>query len=206
MLVLVRHGMTMLNEQGRVQGSIDRSLSAVGREQVMRLTGWINELNLNIERIYSSPACRAIETATLLKDEVSGEIETRDGLRERDFGPFEGMGKEEIITSRHLASDTEKDVLENWVGVEGVEQDDVVLQRAMAALRDIGALSRDTPQDYLVTTHSGVIEVLLDHLLPIATDERKWIKIPPASSVALAVGESSRRLLHLWPNPAAAVG
>jgi broad specificity phosphatase PhoE len=202
MLILVRHGVTSLNEQQRVQGSLDKSLSRQGRHQVGLLEKWLSGLNLNIRNIHTSPAQRAVETADILAKGKSIDLIVMDDLRERDFGPFEGMNRQEIIKARGLTESAYKDVVENWEGLDGVEQSDTIAKRALAVLRQCGTLSSSSSQDYLVCTHAGVIEAVLIHLLPVIPQGHPWIKIPPASSVGLGIERYGNRLLHLWPNPA----
>jgi broad specificity phosphatase PhoE len=70
-LLLVRHGETDWNAEGRLQGHTDRPLNEYGRRQAQRLA---DELaGEELEAIYSSDLARARETA-----EIVGE---RSGFR-----------------------------------------------------------------------------------------------------------------------------
>ena len=80
-LLLIRHGLTLLGEQGQYQGEEDSGLSRKGREMLLRSA-------LMPDRLFCSPKRRAIETAEILFPE--SEIEVRDDLREMHFGLFEG--------------------------------------------------------------------------------------------------------------------
>ncbi len=113
------------------------------------------------------------------------------------------MDRHEVIRARGLAPTASKDLLEAWQGIDGVEQDDSISTRAIAALRQNGVLSYNAERNYLIATHAGVIEAVLTQLLPIASTDTRWIKVPPASSIGIAIEQSGARLLHLWPNPAA---
>lgn len=201
MLILMRHGITRLNELGRVQGSTDVPLTERGRRQANRLGGWLMDLGLPVRTIYTSKATRALETAEILAAILTCSVNPLDGLQERDLGPFEGMDRSEVIQARFLTSDASQDLLEQWDGVAHVENGHSIARRAISALASIGALDPVTSSDFLVVTHSGVIEVLLTELLGLQAITHKWIKLPPASSVALSGSVTGRRLLHLWPNP-----
>ncbi len=88
---LVRHGSTLWNEEGRMQGRRDVPLSARGRAQVQtwripadadRPAPWV-----------SSPLRRAMETAEL----ISGVTPLReDALTEMDWGAWEGLTLAEL--------------------------------------------------------------------------------------------------------------
>ena len=82
-ILLIRHGLTRLGEEGRYQGRLDEALSARGR-------GELKSAQLAPALVYVSPMRRARETAAILfPDAVQIPVED---LREMDFGAFEGRG------------------------------------------------------------------------------------------------------------------
>jgi alpha-ribazole phosphatase len=89
-VVLVRHGKTVLNVQGRYCGAIDAELSPEGSEKIKRLKAYYKSLKFDC--IYVSPFKRAIQTAEILG--FNYEIDER--LREMNFGRFEGLTYGEI--------------------------------------------------------------------------------------------------------------
>jgi broad specificity phosphatase PhoE len=97
-LLLVRHGETPWNLDGRLQGSTDVDLSEKGREQA-RLVG--RRLSTTaIDLAYSSNQSRARETAEIILE--GRDVEGRDvplhaipELRERSHGVFEGLTAKE---------------------------------------------------------------------------------------------------------------
>ena len=63
-LVLIRHGQTDWNVQGRIQGQLDEPLNAQGRAQVRRLRDLVAQgqpsvLPASFDAAYSSPLVRA---------------------------------------------------------------------------------------------------------------------------------------------------
>jgi broad specificity phosphatase PhoE len=83
-IVLIRHGRTAWNAQGRMQGRADVPLSPGGRAEVLawRLpTAWAEA------RWLSSPLRRATETAALLTDRP---VAPEPRLIEMDWGAWEG--------------------------------------------------------------------------------------------------------------------
>jgi probable phosphoglycerate mutase len=82
-LLVIRHGPTEWNEEGRIQGRADPALSETGRNLLSRARlppGWDGALAL------SSPLQRAIETARLLGLDTQHE----PALTEMDWGAWEG--------------------------------------------------------------------------------------------------------------------
>ena len=83
-LVLLRHGVTEWNLEKRIQGRIDQPLSDIGREQLAQFN--LPPL-LDGYQWYSSPLCRATETAELLG---LTDIEIETALIEMHWGDWEG--------------------------------------------------------------------------------------------------------------------
>lgn len=86
-LAILRHGQTRANEEGFYIGKTDLPLSDLGREELEEK--YQSHEYPKVERVYSSPAERAIESAEILFPDR--EIIIADDLREMDFGIFEGV-------------------------------------------------------------------------------------------------------------------
>ena len=101
MIYLVRHGETVWNESGRLQGRGDSPLTPRGIEQAIA-GGRLLKREIRdgqAVRIESSPLGRALETTTLLCREIGVDpatIEVSPLLMEYDCGQWEGMTREEI--------------------------------------------------------------------------------------------------------------
>jgi probable phosphoglycerate mutase len=90
-LALVRHGPTLWNAQGRIQGKTDIPLSEEGVSQMARLR---LPQDFSSARAFVSPLQRARQTAALLGIE-NPVIDAR--LAEHDWGDWEGLTREEIL-------------------------------------------------------------------------------------------------------------
>lgn len=90
---LLRHGVTCLNEEGRLLGSRDVPLSPEGHAQARRAAEIL--VGMPIARIWSSPLSRAHETARYVGERLGLEVTCRDALQERDWGVFEGRPRSE---------------------------------------------------------------------------------------------------------------
>ena len=92
-LLLVRHGETDWNAEGRLQGQTDRPLSDYGRRQARQLA---DELEGEpFEAIYSSDLARARETAEIVGRRLEMPVEFDSDLREKDWGTWEGLNAAE---------------------------------------------------------------------------------------------------------------
>ena len=85
-----RHGETDWNAARRIQGSRDIPLNAAGRAQAETLAETVAALAPALSRVYTSPLCRALETAQCVADRLGCPCTVLPGLREIDFGDWEG--------------------------------------------------------------------------------------------------------------------
>jgi len=93
-LLLVRHGETLWNAEGRMQGHLDSGLTPRGRAQARALAARIRELGP--VAVYSSDLGRAVQTADVIATECGLAPILDANLRERHLGIFEGLTKAEV--------------------------------------------------------------------------------------------------------------
>jgi broad specificity phosphatase PhoE len=177
LLLLVRHGETDWNRDGRWQGHSDTRLNEAGREQARRVA---REL-AHVDVVYSSDLARARETAEIIAGDLGLEVNVDPRLRERSFGGWEGLTAAEIETAfgeQHT----------RWLAGEGAGADDA------EPFEDFGGRVRDFLQDLLadhpdetilVVAHGGSIRVI--HALASGLDYvRDHRSIPGVANCAVA--------------------
>jgi broad specificity phosphatase PhoE len=158
-LLLVRHGETDWNADGRLQGHTDRPLSDFGRRQAQQLAAELEGEKL--EAIYSSDLARARETAEIVGERLGLPVVLDPELREKDWGNWEGL------------TAVERDRVE-FAG----ESTEAHQERMLRALRRI---SERHPGEgrVLVVTHGGsmrrVQTVALGLALPVVENCGRWL-------------------------------
>ncbi len=90
MLVLVRHGESVANAEGRLAGRMDFPLSGRGRDQAAAAACLLG----TVAGVVSSPLSRAIETASLVAPGVPVEVDSR--WTELDYGELDGTRLGEV--------------------------------------------------------------------------------------------------------------
>jgi probable phosphoglycerate mutase len=163
-VLLVRHGETPWNAEGRYQGQTDIPLSPVGEEQARKLGARLADVA--ITRAIASPLSRAVRTAQLALGEARASMLSIDeGLSEIAHGEWEGKLAHEIA-----AGDGER--FASWraephtVLMPGGESLEHVIGRAWPALeRACAGLGED--DTLLVVAHDAVNRVLLCRVLGI---------------------------------------
>lgn len=93
-LVLIRHGQTDWNASGRLQGQLDVPLNALGQAQAARLADALRDEGLQL--VVASDLGRAWQTARALAEPLGLPLLADPGLRERGFGLFEGLRRDEV--------------------------------------------------------------------------------------------------------------
>ena len=161
-LILLRHGETLWNLEGRYQGQMDSPLSQNGLTQAHALAARLERHPFTA--LYSSDLGRALQTADIIGQHTSHEIVTDPSLRERHLGIFQGLVKSEI---RRKFTD-EYHLFKNGGAEYVVPGGESAVQ---AALRMIGGLEvlagRHGDERIVVVTHGGVASALLRHTLGI---------------------------------------
>ncbi len=88
-LYLIRHGQTLWNQEGKIQGKTDIPLNEEGKKQAELLAKAMEQREVGA--VYSSPLKRAFETASCVAGRKGLPVIPLEGLREVDFGLWEGM-------------------------------------------------------------------------------------------------------------------
>ncbi|MFD2645486.1 histidine phosphatase family protein [Pseudomonas japonica] len=91
-LYVVRHGETWANAEQRYLGSLDPALTETGRQQARALA---RALPAQFDALVVSPRLRALETASILNQELQLAPRIMECFRERDVGVFEGLTQAE---------------------------------------------------------------------------------------------------------------
>jgi probable phosphoglycerate mutase len=151
-VLLIRHGQSVWNADGRWQGQADPPLTDLGRAQAHHAARALG----TVDAIVASDLERAAETAAILSGELGvGPIVLDPDLRERDAGAWSGLTRPEIEAGwpGYLSDEGgERRRPEGW------EPDEVLEARAFAALGRVHELAPDG--EALVVTHGGLIYVL----------------------------------------------
>ncbi|KAJ6366907.1 hypothetical protein OIU77_003314 [Salix suchowensis] len=90
-IIVVRHGETVWNVDGRIQGHIDVELNDVGREQAAVVADRLSR-EFKVSAVYSSDLKRASETAEKIAASCGiAEVIKDPDLRERHLGDLQGL-------------------------------------------------------------------------------------------------------------------
>src|SRR5689334_22352283 len=94
-VLFIRHGETDWNRIKRIQGHIDIPLSEHGFLQAEQLGARLAREG-GLDAVYSSDLLRAQQTARPFADALGLDLRLSEGLRERQYGAFQGHDSDEI--------------------------------------------------------------------------------------------------------------
>ncbi|MFC7830085.1 bifunctional RNase H/acid phosphatase [Streptomyces sp. NPDC057375] len=191
--VLLRHGETPLTPQKRFSGSggTDPSLSAVGREQAERVAASLARRG-TIEAIVASPLARTRETAGIVAARLGLEVAIEEGLRETDFGAWEGLTFGEV-------RERYPDDLDAWLASPDAEP-----TGGGESFAATGARIAAT-RDKLVAAYAGRTVLLVSHVTPIKTFLQLALGAPPESLFRMELSAASLSAVAYYADGGASV-
>jgi broad specificity phosphatase PhoE len=158
-LYLVRHGETHWNREGRFQGNTDVELNDLGREQARALAEKLR--GREVSAVASSDLRRARETAEILATVLNAPFVGVDpGLRERGYGCFEGLTREEC--SSKFPELWESHAKGQTVEVPGAERRELVMDRIVKAVKRTLEAHATIGTSIAIVSHGGVMRAFLE--------------------------------------------
>jgi broad specificity phosphatase PhoE len=181
-LILIRHGETLWNKEGRIQGISDIELSEAGIEQARRLA--LSLKDSDIGTIHASPLKRAYRTAEIINSFHQKKIEVHPQLTEMDQGDFEGLTFKELMAC-------EKEFLHRWIADPAsvrMPRGESLAELQTRAWQPIEKMI-ESSQNALVVAHNFTIAAILCRLRNISLSEFRSTCVDNASKTLINIRE-----------------
>lgn len=181
-LFLIRHGSTDFNKERRYCGFMDIGINGNGRAQVRRLKARFR--GQPIDKIYSSDRKRAIQTAGIIFK--GREVIKVSGLREMNFGVFEGMTYQEILKKYPV-------IYKKWINdpfktiIPKGESLNIFRKRVVRVFKDI--IVKHQGQEIAIVCHGGTISAFITYILK---SRDFWKHIPDSASLSLLEAKNGK--------------
>jgi Fructose-2,6-bisphosphatase len=180
-IYFVRHGETTYSQTGGFCGAIDPELTPAGSQMAEQFAATYAKVPW--EAVYVSPMKRTIATAKPLCDAVGIEMQLHDGLREINYGDWEGKTVEEV------KKDYEEDYI-NWLTepawnapTNGGETSVEIASRSSLVIAEIQEKYKSG--NVLVVSHKATIRIILCSLLGIDLGRYRYRIGALAASVSI---------------------
>lgn len=161
-IIIVRHGETVWNREGRLQGRMDSPLTDRGRAQARLMGDWLARDGVDQHALLSSPLGRARSTAAEIATATRLEYSLDPDLAEIGVGEWEGLTFDQIAARGGAMSDDEDHLA--WCGrAPGGEGIDAMLTRIRNVLARL-----DGPT--ILVCHGLFSRVLRAEVLDVGTE------------------------------------
>jgi broad specificity phosphatase PhoE len=196
-VMLMRHGETDWNREGRVMGRNPVELNARGRAQVEAVARFVRSIKPDI--VVTSPLVRARQSAELMSAGLGGvSVIEEEGIAEVRYGRWEGMVYHELIEDPYYAEYRKSPIENPTPGGETIPQ---VQTRGVEAVTRV---LRDNPdRRILFVSHGDIIRTVLCHFLGLELGFFHRLRIDNASLSTVQVSGKFAELkfLNLLPDP-----
>ena len=171
-LILVRHGLTDWNEQGRLMGRSDIELNARGQAQAEAVAEALR--GVPVRAVVSSPQRRTQQTAEVIARPHQLSVRIEAALAEVWLGRWLGMTWEDLRedpdVARYLADPTcVSDAFEPAVAIH---------ERVVDFVE---GLRSDTDGTTVVVSHGDPLRILLAHYLSMPLASYRRLEVAPGS-------------------------
>ncbi len=187
-LLLVRHGETDGNAEGRSQGRRDVPLNDTGRSQAASVGAVVAQLGPTV--VYASTASRARATAAYIARPLGLEVQVDERLVEVDHGFLDGMNGEEMRAQYG-------DFIRRWreedptdIEIPGGESLGQAQQRMVEAAEAIHQAHRG--ETVAVVSHNLALRTLMCHALGVPLRSWRVLRIDLASLSIVEVRDGGR--------------
>ena len=162
-LTLVRHGETIWNSEGRIQGVKNSPLTESGIRQAEATARAL--AGRHFDAIYSSPLGRAKKTAEIFSESVGCEIRFDQDLQERNLGVLQGLTIDEIEDQFPDVFAAFRSGDPNYVVPKG-ESSRQRFERGCRCIQKIA--DANGGKKVLVVTHGGIIDSVFRRIFDLS--------------------------------------
>jgi len=178
----VRHGESVGNKRGVMQGHNDSPLSETGREHARAAGVWLK--NSSIDLVFTSPLKRSIETALIISRGTNApEPLVMEELKELDTGLYSGVGIGQA--SRQDPETYARFQMYSWDAVPGAESRESLLKRALGAWEKLIVAAETGHQHILCVSHGGMLQWMIKATL--SPHEQRWMPVFGMANCGISV-------------------
>ncbi|MEX1307076.1 MAG: histidine phosphatase family protein [Eubacteriales bacterium] len=192
-IYLLRHAQSEGNRERRFYGVKNTPLSAHGRESLDVINAFFKDIA--IDKIYCSPLERCVDTAKLSFGQTA-KLNIDDGLKEINFGDWEGRGIKEIMQTYPEMWEAYQD---DWKHMrfpngDAIEDYQKRAQETMARILD----ETEENATIALVSHNGFIKSVLSYLLAgdASLTDRLSVQNATVNWVIREDGETKLKLLN----------
>jgi probable phosphoglycerate mutase len=187
-VVLIRHGETVWNREGRMQGFDDSPLTEKGVRQAEATAAALSAQRF--DAVYASPQGRAKRTAEIIANPHDLHIEYRLELRERNLGVMQGLTLEEV---RHRYPDVYAAFGDPGYVIPNGESSEQRFSRGNRCLQELAGIHPG--ERIIVVTHGGIVDGVFRKIFALPLDRPRSYSLFNCAVNRIGVNDREWRLL-----------
>lgn len=177
-MILIRHGETVWNAEGRIQGQGDSPLTERGVAQVKAVARRLQHEQFTT--LYGSHLGRVLETARHISAVTGHAITIDERLQERHYGLFEGLtyGEAQAQHPDIFAAYQQLRYTADYAlpGAESLRQ---LTERGQAVFHALA--KRHAGERLVIVSHGALLGAMLRHFLGVPVDGKHGFRLPNGS-------------------------
>lgn len=193
-ITFIRHGATINTEENRIFDDENYpSLNINGKFEMERISNWVKEKGLKVDKIYSSSAHRSIQSARILSKTCMHDFEVIANLSARKFGSWSGLSFEEIeckypnmLEEYHNSPEAYKPD-----GGESLAEFNSRTERIISEI-----IENNLNKRLIIITHGDVIQSAIASALEIPIKNQAKVYIPTGSATQISYYEDFASLVY----------
>ncbi|HSQ90023.1 histidine phosphatase family protein [Romboutsia sp.] len=181
-LILVRHALTIDNQNNRLSGHIDSVVSEIGKKQIDKLTTYLEKID--IDKIYTTTSSRTKDTVRKIAKLKKIDIIEKETLKEISFGDFEGVTFNEI---KKNYPDEFKSIIDKGYEYKYPNGESLIDSYNRVANEISKIVFDNKDKTILICSHGGTIRNIITYLISNSYEYHWNFKIDNASITILEV-------------------
>ncbi len=193
-ITFIRHGATINTEENRFFDDENYPpMNANGKIEMEKISDWIKNKGLKIDKIYSSSSLRTVQSARVLSSICNHDFEIIVGLNGRKVGIFSGLSYEEVKQKF-------PDMAESFYKKpqlccpENAEKLEDFNNRVSEIINSI--VEENIGKRLIIITHGSVIQSVVANALNIPLQDQFKVYIPTGSATQISYFEDFASLVY----------
>ena len=175
--IMIRHGETFWNAEGRLQGQADSPLTPRGLAQASAVAWRLQHESFTA--LYASHLKRVLDTAAPIAASSGHSITIDERLQERAYGIFEGLTYAEASVQHPAIFHEYQTNLSPDFALPQAESTNQLLARGQQVFAELA--ERHPGEQIVIVSHGSFLRVMLSHMLGIPLDSKQRFRLANGS-------------------------
>ncbi len=193
-ITFIKHGATINTEENRFFDNEDfPPLNETGKSEIERISKWIDNRGLKIDKIYTSSALRCLQSARILSEICNQDFEILPDLTSRKSGIWSGLSLDEIESKFPENIEPYFKDAENFTPYGGENLLDFN-NRINNIINDI--ISQNSHKRLVIITHGEVIQAAVARAINLSLNDSFKIYVPSGSATQISYFKDWASLIY----------